>query len=100
MLLTACLPRVHPLPPRALHPGWVHPQYFDAVDSLGRPDVYGSFVRSFQHPLITSAYLGASLAVAMHATHATSSLLRTLGLSAAASAARVQAAGPVVGVAP
>ncbi|MBX7077851.1 MAG: succinate dehydrogenase cytochrome b subunit [Nannocystaceae bacterium] len=79
--------------------GWVHPQFFHAVDSLGRPDVYGNFVRSFQHPLITITYLGASLAVAMHATHATSSLLRTLGLSHGRFRRACEAAGPVVGVA-
>lgn len=79
--------------------GWVHPEYFHTLDSLGRPDVYGNFVRSFQHPLITLLYLVAVFAVAMHCTHATSSALRTLGLSTGRFRRACEAAGPVVGVA-
>jgi succinate dehydrogenase / fumarate reductase cytochrome b subunit len=79
--------------------GWVHPQYFHVVDPLGRTDIYGNFVRSFQSPIITGAYLVAVLAVSMHATHATSSMLRTLGFSRGRSRKVCETAGAVVGVA-
>lgn len=79
--------------------GWVHPQHFAATDSLGRPDIYGNFARSFANPLITAAYVVASIAVAMHATHATSSLLRTLGLSQGRARRICELAGSTVGVA-
>lgn len=78
--------------------GWVHPQYFHVVDSLNRPDIYGNFVRSFTNPVITIAYLVAVVAVSMHATHATSSMLRTLGVSQGGTRKVCERAGATVGV--
>jgi len=78
--------------------GWVHPEYYSVIDAAGRTDIYGNFVRSFQHPLIVAAYIVASVAVALHATHATSSMLRTLGLSKGGLRPLCERAGPVVGV--
>jgi succinate dehydrogenase / fumarate reductase cytochrome b subunit len=78
--------------------GWVHPEYFHVVDALGRPDVYGNFVRSFTNPLLVGIYLVATLAVSLHATHATSSMLRTLGLSQRGIRRLCERAGIVVGV--
>lgn len=79
--------------------GWVHPAYFSAVDALGRPDVYGNFVRSFGNPIIVAVYTVAVVAVSLHATHATSSMLRTLGLSQRGARHLCDRAGAVVGVA-
>jgi succinate dehydrogenase / fumarate reductase cytochrome b subunit len=79
--------------------GWVHPEYFHLVDSVKRPDIYGNFVRSFQSPIITATYLVAVVAVAMHATHATSSMLRTLGVSQGGTRKVCERAGATVGVA-
>lgn len=79
--------------------GWVHPEHFSAVDSLGRTDIYGNFVRSFGNPIIVVTYCVASVAVAMHATHATSSMLRPLGLSQGRLRKLCERAGATVGVA-
>lgn len=78
--------------------GWVHPEYFDAVDALGRPDVYGNFVRSFQFAPITIIYLVATIAVSMHVAHAASSMLRTLGLSTGRWRGACERLGPALGV--
>lgn len=78
--------------------GWVHPEYFAVVDALGRPDIYGNFVRSFTNPVLVAIYLVASFAVSLHATHATSSMLRTLGLSQRGLRSLCERAGAVVGV--
>lgn len=78
--------------------GWVHPEYFDAVDALGRPDVYGNFVRSFQLAPITIIYLVATVAVSMHVAHAASSMLRTLGLSTGRWRTACERLGPALGV--
>lgn len=79
--------------------GWVHPEYFSVVDALGRPDIYGNFVRSFTNPVLVAIYLVASFAVSLHATHATSSMLRTLGLSQRGLRRVCERSGAVVGVA-
>lgn len=78
--------------------GWVHPEYFHMVDALGRPDIYGNFVRSFGNPVLVAIYLVASFAVSLHATHATTSMLRTLGLAQRGLRRACERAGAVVGV--
>lgn len=78
--------------------GWVHPQYFAVKDALGRPDVYGNFVRSFENPIITGTYLIATAAVSLHIAHAASSMLRTLGISAGAARRFCERIGPALGV--
>jgi succinate dehydrogenase / fumarate reductase, cytochrome b subunit len=78
--------------------GWVHGEYYDTFDAVGRPDVYGNFVRSFGNPAIVAAYVLASLAVSLHATHATSSMLRTLGVSQRRLRGACERAGAIVGV--
>jgi succinate dehydrogenase / fumarate reductase cytochrome b subunit len=78
--------------------GWVHPQYFNAVDSQGRHDVYKNFVESFRNPLITIIYVAASVFVAAHLAHALSSMFRTLGLSVGRFRTFFDKAGPVVGI--
>ncbi|MBC7977405.1 MAG: succinate dehydrogenase cytochrome b subunit [Myxococcales bacterium] len=78
--------------------GWVHPEYFDGRDALGRPDVYANFVLSFQEPAITVLYLVATVAVSMHVAHAASSMLRTLGLSSGRWRAACERLGPALGI--
>ncbi len=78
--------------------GWVHPQYFALKDALGRTDVYGNFVRSFQSPIITGTYVIATAAVSMHVAHAASSVLRTLGISSGALRRSCERVGPALGV--
>lgn len=78
--------------------GWVHPEYFDGRDALGRPDVYANFVLSFQEPAITVLYLIATVAVSMHVAHAASSMLRTLGLSSGRWRSVCERLGPALGI--
>lgn len=50
-------------------------------EQMVRHDVYSMFVRSFMNPAIAGAYVVAQLLLAMHLSHAVSSMLHTLGLS-------------------
>lgn len=59
--------------------GWVQPAAFDSVDSEGRHDVYAMVVAGFENWLIALFYIVALILLAMHLSHATFSLLRTLG---------------------
>lgn len=79
--------------------GMAHPEYFDAVDELGRRDVYTNLVISFSNPAIAVTYVLANLAVAAHLAHATSSMFRTLGISVGRLKAPLAAVGPAIGLA-
>jgi succinate dehydrogenase / fumarate reductase cytochrome b subunit len=78
--------------------GLVHPDYFHAVDALGRRNVYLNFVKSFQSPVITIIYVVASLLLAAHLAHAVGSMFRTLGLSVGRYRAPLDRLGPAVGL--
>ena len=64
---------------------WVRTENQQLIDKLAptlvRHDVFSMFVRGFQHPLIAGAYVLAQILLAMHLSHAVSSMLHTLGLS-------------------
>ena len=59
--------------------GWVQPAAYDSVDGEGRHDVYAMVVAGFENWLIALLYIVALVMLAMHLSHATFSLLRTLG---------------------
>ena len=50
-------------------------------DALGRPDVFMMVVRSFQHVGISTAYIVALAALALHLTHGIQSSFQTWGLN-------------------
>jgi succinate dehydrogenase / fumarate reductase cytochrome b subunit len=50
-------------------------------DALGRPDVFGMVVRSFQHVGISLAYLVSMAALLLHLTHGIQSSFQTWGLN-------------------
>jgi len=79
--------------------GIAHPEYFNAVDELGRKDVYTNFVMSFQHPAVVGMYVVANLAIAAHLAHATTSMFRSVGLSVGSLKQPLRMVGPAVGVA-
>ncbi len=49
------------------------------TDSLGRPDVYGMVVSSFQVPVISITYVAAMVVTGIHLHHGGSSLFQSLG---------------------
>ena len=57
-----------------------NPEISHGIDSLGRHDVYGMVVKSFQNPFIVLAYVVAQILLAMHLAHGLSSLLQSLGI--------------------
>ncbi len=59
--------------------GMVHSQYFDLKDNLGRHDVYGMVVLSFQEPFIVAAYVVAIFFTLLHLSHGIPSLFQSLG---------------------
>jgi len=73
----------------------VHTEYMNPADPR---DAYTYFVQSFQDPRITAAYLVANLLLASHLAHATSSMFRTLGLSAGEYRGFFEKVGPTIGI--
>lgn len=51
------------------------------LDVMGRPDVFHMMVLSFQKFFISSIYVGAMIALALHLTHGIQSFFQTLGLN-------------------
>lgn len=76
--------------------GWAHPERFDVLDALGRHDVYGNYVFSFQNPLIFGLYAVAMIGVSMHLAHAATSMFRTLGIMHGRFRAPLEKVGPLV----
>lgn len=76
--------------------GLAHPEHFSALDGEGRRDVYGNFVYSFQHPLVFGLYAIAMVLLAMHLSHACTSIFRTLGLAHGRFRAPLAKVGPAV----
>jgi succinate dehydrogenase / fumarate reductase, cytochrome b subunit len=61
--------------------GVVHSEHFILRDALGRHDVYSMFVRSFQNPVVSCAYIVAILLLGMHLWHGVASTCQSLGLN-------------------
>ncbi|MEM6994176.1 MAG: succinate dehydrogenase cytochrome b subunit [Myxococcota bacterium] len=78
--------------------GMAHPDYFYAVDELGRRDVYTNFVISFENPIIAGTYIVANVALAAHLAHATTSMFRSVGLSVGRFKEPLAKVGPAVGL--
>jgi succinate dehydrogenase / fumarate reductase cytochrome b subunit len=60
--------------------GVTDPQTHGLVDSAGRHDVYSMVVLSFRNVYVSTAYIAAMLMLGLHLSHATSSMLQTLGV--------------------
>lgn len=80
---------------------WVRNENQQIIEKLSpalvRHDVFSMFVRGFQNPAIAGAYIVAQVLLAMHLSHAVSSMLHTLGLSKGTAArARNDALGRAV----
>jgi len=61
--------------------GTVHPEYYGHMDQAGRHDVFSMMVNSFQNPIISLIYILSLLLVALHLSHAFSSMFQSLGLN-------------------
>jgi succinate dehydrogenase / fumarate reductase cytochrome b subunit len=55
--------------------------YLDLRDPAGRHDVYSMTVYGFRNPVVTTTYVAAMLALALHLWHGAASTMQTLGLS-------------------
>lgn len=64
--------------------GVTHPTYFALKDPLGRHDVHGMVVNSFQDPVVAGGYVVAMSLLALHLSHGFASLWRSFGVSHAA----------------
>jgi succinate dehydrogenase / fumarate reductase cytochrome b subunit len=60
---------------------WVHPDYAELRDPLGRQDVYRMTISAFQNPVISLLYLVAMALLALHLSHGFQGLFQSLGLS-------------------
>ena len=60
--------------------GATNPATHQLVDAAGRHDVYSMVVLSFSNIYVSSAYIVAMVFLGLHLSHATSSMLQTLGL--------------------
>lgn len=75
---------------------WIHPEYKEWIDALGRHDVYRMLVVSFESPWITGFYLLSVGLLAMHLSHGIGSLFQTLGFTTQALRPRLQRAGVLI----
>ena len=69
------------------------------TDSLGRPDVAGMVIQSFQQSLISFVYIGAMAALLLHLMHGIQSSFQTLGLNSERTMTAVTRAGTVAAIA-
>ncbi|RJQ47053.1 MAG: succinate dehydrogenase/fumarate reductase cytochrome b subunit [Nitrospiraceae bacterium] len=67
-------------------------------DSLGRHDVFSMLVHGFQSVLVSSVYIAAMIAVALHLAHGIQSLFQTLGLNNDSSLPAIEKAGLITAV--
>ncbi len=78
--------------------GVTHPEHFRLEDAVGRHDVYSMTVLGFQQPLVSIAYIVATLLLGLHLSHGISSLFQTMGLSRPWIAPLIERLGLVVTV--
>jgi succinate dehydrogenase / fumarate reductase cytochrome b subunit len=67
-------------------------------DSLGRPDVAGMVIKSFQQSLISFVYIGAMAALLLHLMHGIQSSFQTMGLNSERTMTTVTRAGTVTAI--
>jgi len=60
--------------------GAVQPEYFEAKDPAGRPDVYGMVIHGFRNPVLAISYVIAQLFLGLHLYHAVPSMFQSVGL--------------------
>lgn len=60
--------------------GTVQPEQFHLVDAQGRHDAYAMLVLGLSQPAFAAVYLLASVLVAVHLSHAVTSMARSVGL--------------------
>ena len=70
--------------------GLIQPDAYDAVDALGRHDVYGMVVAGFSHPAIAISYVVAMLLLGVHLLHGVQSVFQTLGANPSAYKVAIQ----------
>jgi succinate dehydrogenase / fumarate reductase cytochrome b subunit len=73
--------------------GVTDPTSHHLVDAAGRHDVYSMVVLGFSNIYVSVAYVVAMLFLGLHLSHATSSMLQTLGLTNAASRSLIHRIG-------
>ena len=78
--------------------GVTHPEHFHLEDAAGRHDVYSMTILGFQQPLVSIAYIVATLLLGLHLSHGVASLFQTMGLSRPWIAALIGGLGLVVTV--
>lgn len=78
--------------------GVTHPEHFRLEDAVGRHDVYSMTVLGFQQPIVSIAYIVATLLLGLHLSHGISSLFQTMGLSRPWIAPLIERLGLVVTV--
>ncbi|MCB1179455.1 MAG: succinate dehydrogenase cytochrome b subunit [Leptospiraceae bacterium] len=61
-----------------------NPEYNSMVDSLGRADVYGMMIASFNNIVLVAIYLIAVLVLSLHLSHGLFSALQTFGFNSPA----------------
>jgi len=79
--------------------GVTDPATHQLIDDVGRHDVYSMVVLSFQNHYVSLAYVVAMLFLGLHLSHATSSMLQTLGLNSDSWRGRLHKIGLVVAAA-
>ena len=78
--------------------GVTHPEHFHLEDAVGRHDVYSMTVLGFQQPIVSIAYIVATLLLGLHLSHGVASLFQTMGLSRPWIAPLIERLGLVVTV--
>ena len=78
--------------------GVTHPEHFHLEDAVGRHDVYSMTVLGFQQPIVSIAYIVATVLLGMHLSHGVASLFQTMGLSRPWIAPLIERLGLVVTV--
>lgn len=76
--------------------GVTDPDSHNLVDANGHHDVYSMVVMSFQNFFVSAAYIIAMLFLGLHLSHAVSSMVQTMGLSAGGSRNWIERTGLAV----
>lgn len=76
--------------------GLTDPSIHKLVDQSGRHDVYSMVILGFQNAYVSAAYIVSMLFLAMHLSHASSSIFQTLGVASGKTRRNLQLAGHVL----
>jgi len=78
--------------------GITEPSIHKLVDQAGRHDIYSMVVLGFQNVYVSGAYIIAMILLALHLSHASSSIFQTLGVANRKSRKKLQLAGQAVAI--